>query len=305
MQCGDEDGHGRREAQRLGGALVRFEIDERPQVELLGHHGRRRPQTAQRCAAGLGQRRQHREQRGGQAAGSADDGLELGQLRLRRQAPDDQEVPHRFERPGAREVRGVVAAVVEATGLAIDVADGRVGDGDAVEAGGYVDQGAHDFMFRGARPLINIDQINVDLGLHCRGGPIRRCCGGGAPPRCPAGDAVRLRQPRAAPTTDVGRRADVPLRRRGPRHPGRTWSPGPDRTEAIDRCADRHRRLQPRRGRRPLPRAGRRRAVPPPLVRTGRRAAVDRRAAGRGRALGRSRCRRRATGPPGRRHHGP
>ncbi len=72
----------------------------------------------------------------------------VGQLRLRRQVADDQEVPHRFERSGAGEVRGVVAAVVEATGLAIDVADGRVGDGDAVEAGGYVDQGAHDFMLR-------------------------------------------------------------------------------------------------------------------------------------------------------------
>ena len=52
-------------------------------------------------------------------------------------------MPHRFEAVVAGQLDGVTSAVVEAAGLTVDVADRGVGDGDAVEAWGYIDEGGH------------------------------------------------------------------------------------------------------------------------------------------------------------------
>ena len=69
----------------------------------------------------------------------------------------------------AGELGRVVAAVVVEAGLAVDVTDGGVGDGDAVEAGGDVDQGGHDVHRRSRRRSpINVDRINVDASTSTR-----------------------------------------------------------------------------------------------------------------------------------------
>ena len=75
---------------------------------------------------------------------AGDLGAEGGQLGVVGQVADGDEVPDLLEGVVAGEVGGVVAAVVEEARFAVDVADGGVGDGDAVEAGGDIDEVAHD-----------------------------------------------------------------------------------------------------------------------------------------------------------------
>ena len=80
---------------------------------------------------------------GGSARASLDGVAEGGELGRVGEVADGDEVPDLLEAAGAGEGGDVVAAVVEAARLAVDVADRGVGDGDAVEAGGYVDQDGH------------------------------------------------------------------------------------------------------------------------------------------------------------------
>ena len=80
------------------------------------------------------------------ARGAATSARKRGQLGVVGQVADGDEVPDLLEAVVAGELGGVVAAVVEEAGLAVDVADRGVGDGDAVEAGGDVDQVAHDLI---------------------------------------------------------------------------------------------------------------------------------------------------------------
>ena len=89
----------------------------------------------------------------GSSTGSSEDGSDAlggdgGPERLQLggvgEVADGDEVPGLLEAVVAGELGGVVAAVVEVAGLAVDVADGGVGDGNAVEAGRDIDQGGHD-----------------------------------------------------------------------------------------------------------------------------------------------------------------
>ena len=145
MQRGDDRRDHGGDAQGLGGALVGLEVDQRAQPELVGgdRHGGAYP--PERRPGRRGERLEHRDERRRQRAGGGDLGAEGGQLGGVGQVAACDEVPCLLEAAVAGELGGVEAAVVEEAGLAVDVADGGVGDGDAVEAGGDVDQGGHGF----------------------------------------------------------------------------------------------------------------------------------------------------------------
>ena len=80
------------------------------------------------------------------------------------------------KRAGAGEVGGVVAAVVEAALVAEHVADGGVGDGDAVEAGGDVDQ-AWSCLRSSAGARLRSTLIGSTLIDHCYAGAMTRYVG--------------------------------------------------------------------------------------------------------------------------------
>ena len=82
-------------------------------------------------------------------------GLEGGEFGGVGQVADRDEVPDFVEAVVAGEVRGVEAAVVVAALVAEDVADAGLGDGDAVEAGGNVDERGHGHH---RRPRQDVDQ---------------------------------------------------------------------------------------------------------------------------------------------------
>ncbi len=90
-----------------------------------------------------GQRLEDGDHRNGQSAGLANRPLERRELGLIRQVAGSDEVPHGLEAVVTGQLDGVVSAVVEPSRLTVDVADGRVGDGDAVEAWGYIDESCH------------------------------------------------------------------------------------------------------------------------------------------------------------------
>ena len=153
--------------------------------------------------------------------------------------------------------------------------------------------------------LINVDSINVDTCTTCR--CVSRYVG--------AGEAARLLGVQKATLYAYVSRGLIVAH--GRRSTGaRRCTPLDDievlaarapaprvRAAAVARRADRHRRDDARRVRAPLPRPRRRRARPDVHVRAGRRAAVDRHAAGHGRVAG-GRARRRGAGRrghPGRR----
>ena len=129
---------------------------------------------------------------------AADVGAEGGQLGGVRQVPDGDEVPHLFEAVAAGEVGGVVAAVVEEAGLAVDVTDRGVGDGDAVEAGGDVDQCAHDSHRRSRRACSSM-LIRSTLIRCTRVDSVSRYVGRSRPPGCSG-----CRSRRSTPTSAVG-----------------------------------------------------------------------------------------------------
>ena len=87
---------------------------------------------------------------------------EAGGLGRVRQVADRHEVPDLLEAAGAGEGRRVVPAVVVVAGLAVDVADGGVGHGHAVQARGYLDQDGHGSILGSSADAINVDPINVD-----------------------------------------------------------------------------------------------------------------------------------------------
>ena len=200
---------------------------------------------------------------------------------------------------GAGEGRGVVPAVVEVAGVAVDVADRGVGDGNAVEAGGHIDQGGHGSILGwSSRRSTLIRSTLIDVRYRVGRDAVRRRGRGCPPARRAEGDAVRLRQPGADPASRRRRRPHVAVLRRRPRCPAPTRSASGRRAATLDRRPDRHRDHRARRDRRPVPRSRCRRARPPLLVRTGRRAAVDRDAP-RGRRLATARARRSRRSPGG------
>ena len=142
MQGGDDPGDDGGDAQALGRPLVGADVDQRAQAELVGGDRHRGPYPAERGAGGPGQRLEHREQRRRQHALGGDVGAEGGELGGVGQVAAATRCQASSKRV-AGELGGVVAAVVEEAGVAVDVADGGVGDGDAVEAGGDIDQGGH------------------------------------------------------------------------------------------------------------------------------------------------------------------
>ena len=151
MQGGDDRRHHGGDAAALGGPLVGVDVDERAQAELVGGDRDRRPGRRPSVAPVA---RASGSSTGSSDAGSTplggDGGSERGQLGGVGQVADGHEVPDLLEAVVAGELGGVVAAVVVEAGLAVDVADGGVGDGDAVEAGGYVDQGGHESIVLGS-----------------------------------------------------------------------------------------------------------------------------------------------------------
>ena len=155
--------------------------------------------AAERRPGGRRQRAEDRDERGRQHAGGGDLGAERVQLGVVGKAAAGDEVPHGLERLAAGELGRVVAAVVVEAGLAVDVTDGGVGDGDAVEAGGHVDQGGHAIHRRPRATLaINVDRINVDA-VHVtrfdgRHDALRRGRRGRPPARVSSG-------PRSTPTS--------------------------------------------------------------------------------------------------------
>ena len=128
--------------------------------------------------------------------------------------------------------------------------------------------------------------------------PVRRCDRGGSPARRAEGDAVRLRQPGADRPARGGRRPHVAVRRRRHRRPRRAGAAPGEPAAPVARRADRHRR-----DRRSTRTASATAATTSPSwparhVRAGRRAAVDRHAAGRRDVAGAA-GRRRPPGPAG------
>ena len=100
---------------------------------------------------------------GGIERAAAVGGLEGGEFVGVGQVADGDEVPDLVEAVAAGEVRGVEAAVVVAALVAEHVADAGLGDGDAVEPGGNVDQVVMgSIVARSTGPLINVDRINID-----------------------------------------------------------------------------------------------------------------------------------------------
>ena len=151
--------------RRLLGPLGRRDVDQRPQAEVVDGHDRaaRTPPSVAPLALASGSSTGRTD--GGRRRAATDGAPEVGQLGGVGQVADGHEVPHLLEAAVASEVDGIEPAVVELPGLAVDVADGGVGDGDAVEARGDVDQGAHDLDVDARGPLINVDPINVE-GMH-------------------------------------------------------------------------------------------------------------------------------------------
>ena len=143
MQGGDDRRDDGGDTERLAGALVGVDVDERSQAELVGGDRQRRPYSSQRRAGRRGQGPEHGDDGCRQDSVAGNLGAEGRQLGVVREVADGDEMPHLLERAGAGELGGVDAAVVEEAGLAVDVTDRGVGDGDAVEAGGDVDQVAH------------------------------------------------------------------------------------------------------------------------------------------------------------------
>ena len=140
MQRCHDRGHDGRDAQCLGVPVRRCNVDQRPQPELVGGDRQRRADSAERGASRSGQRLEDRDHRDGQSAGRAHRPLERGELGLIRQVAGGDEVPHGLEAVVTGQLDRVVSAVVEPTRLTVDVADRRVGDGDAVESWGYIDE---------------------------------------------------------------------------------------------------------------------------------------------------------------------
>ena len=128
---------------RAWAALVGGEVDQRAQAEVGGGDRDGRPHPAQRGAGRPGQRLEDRQDRRRHRAGGGGRGLERGQFVGIGQVPDGDEVPDLVEAVVASEVGGVEAAVVVAALVAEDVADAGLGHGDAVEAGGNVDERGH------------------------------------------------------------------------------------------------------------------------------------------------------------------
>ena len=129
--------------ERLGGALVGVEVDQRSQSEVVGGDGQGGADPSERRPRCSGEGFEDRAERGGKGAGAPDDAPEGGELIGVGEMADGDEVPDLLEAAGAGEDGGVVAAVVVAALGAEHVADRGVGDGDAVEAAGYVDEDGH------------------------------------------------------------------------------------------------------------------------------------------------------------------
>ena len=129
--------------ERLGGALVGVEVDQRAQAEVVSGDGQGGADPSERRPRRSGEGFEDRTERGGEGAGAGDDAPEGGQLGGVGEMADGDEVPDLFEAAGAGERDGVVAAVVVPALGAEHVADRGVGDGDAVEAAGYVDEDGH------------------------------------------------------------------------------------------------------------------------------------------------------------------
>ena len=143
--------HDRRQLQRLGAAGVVVEIDQRPQPEHRRPERQHRAQLGERLPADRRRGVDDRDEFGGDEALGGDRAGELVGLVGRRQASLVEQEPHLLERvrPGERG-RVEPAVVVEAL-VAADVADRRVGDGDAVEPRGY---------FRSVRSWVECPPVN-------------------------------------------------------------------------------------------------------------------------------------------------
>ena len=144
LQGGDDRRHHGGHAQCLGGALVRLDVDEWPQTQLVGGDRQGGAHSPERWPRRRRQWTEHGRDRCGQHPMAGDLGAERRQLAIVGQVPDGDEVPDLLEGVVSGQVGGIVAAVVEEARFAVDVADGGVGDGDAVETGGDIDEVAHD-----------------------------------------------------------------------------------------------------------------------------------------------------------------
>ena len=129
--------------QRLGGAVVGPEVDQRSQTEVVGCDRQGGADPSERGPGRSGEGLEDGLERGGEGAGAPDDAPEGGELAGVGQVADGDEVPDLLEAAGAGEDGGVVAAVVVSALGAEHVADRGVGDGDAVEAAGYFDERGH------------------------------------------------------------------------------------------------------------------------------------------------------------------
>ena len=162
VQRGDDRRHHGGEPATLCCALVGSDVDERAQAELVGGDGDRRPDASEGCPGGPRQGLEHGQQGCREPPLRGDGGSEPGQLGGVGQVADGHQVPRLLEAVMAGEHRRVVAAVVVEAGLTIDIADGGLGDSDAVQAGRYVDQCSHESIVGIDGLTINIDQINID-----------------------------------------------------------------------------------------------------------------------------------------------
>ena len=178
----------------------------------------------------------------------------------------------------AGQLDGVVAAVVEAARLAVDVADRGVGDGNAVEARG--DSRSRCSCSRSSTPSTSSSTLIRSTLISAYDRRMTQFVGATEAARRLGVQKATLyayvsrgvidRRMAADGRTSLYAVDDLEaLAGRGRRSPAEP--------RAVDRRADRHGGLDARRGRRPLPRPRRRRAGRDVHVRAGRRAPVDRR----------------------------